>query len=156
MTRWEEFIFGLILSTFVLGIAVPLILPKFSGAIVQTRLSILKKRSVFAITSILSSQVCCQIAANAYMAREPDKKQKQIKSLSHFNIKSKYCSWGFVTIGFEHWMLCTSGHWCINMTVNQIKNGGNQTQQSRDSLIDAIVLVVSMILVSVTWHIQHL
>lgn len=116
----------------------------------------LKKRSVFAITSILSSQVCCQIAANAYMAREPDKKQKQIKSLSHFNIKSKYCSWGFVTIGFEHWMLCTSGHWCINMTVNQIKNGGNQTQQSRDSLIDAIVLVVSMILVSVTWHIQHL
>jgi len=94
MTRWEEFIFGLILSTFVPGIAVPLILPKFSGAIVQTRLSIKikdKKRSVY--MSSLASLAAKSAAKSQLMPTWPgNQTKKQIKSLSHFKIKSKYSS----------------------------------------------------------------
>lgn len=76
MTRWEELIFGLILSTFVPGIAVPLILPKFSGAIVQTNKKD-KKRSVY--MSSLASLAAKSAAKSQLMPTWPGNQTKKNK-----------------------------------------------------------------------------
>ena len=60
---------------FVQGLVVPLVWPKFSGAIFQTWFQI-GKRDVFvcdfALKGILSGRVYCRIETNAYVARDPD------------------------------------------------------------------------------------
>ena len=84
------------MSTFVLGIAVLLILPEFSGAIVQTRLSIQKKkkRSVYIYMPSLAPLAAKSAAKSQLMPTwlGIQTKNKQIKSLSHFKMKSKYSS----------------------------------------------------------------
>ena len=73
------------LVQFAQGVVILFKLPKLSHVTVQTWFQ-LKDRDVFvsylAIKSILSSRVCCQIATNAHVARDPDNNLLDMRSVA--------------------------------------------------------------------------